>query len=705
MINWNNPHKKMDISLIRKKIKDKLKKVVIGSVLVGTLLTYSGTATYALNENIEVDSSAIEFVDENFRKNVEEEFYYRDIEVINEDNLDIIQDLYLENVSSLDDLAMFSDLNTITIVDSNIDNLDILAKFPNLISLRLSNVTVNNICQNTLDNITTLVLLGNNVINYNDISKFPNLKKISIIQCNNLNNISFVNYLNYLEEVQLYDLNINDISALKNCPNLSSLDVSGLNNKDYSFLNNKKITNLSINETNINDFHFLETLTSLETLSLNTTNFSNAKYIKNCPIKYLNIYGTYISSLSDLPNTIEILEISACTRLDSLEGIKNLPNLNMLNIVDLEHLVNDGIMEYINNSNISFITNNLGANNYLGEINNIASSLITDDMDDFTKMRVISEYVINLMKYTYSKVGEDNKIKSSLEGEGICSHYSLLTQLLGRSAGLDIYQQYGTVNGIGHVWNTVKIEGNWYSLDTTWMDNSFVNENYYLSLITDSTNKNFSTHDFYGTPYNINFNNPYSDTNNENILKWTSYGVIGGDGTGKFNPDNYLTRAEMAQVMVNLFKLESTSDITFKDVDKDSWYYDAVSKCVDAGLIEGYNADSFGPDDYLTYEQIIIVMNRALKKEENMDPVTGNLTTGDKYRQNITRKELINYIDSTIDYYLINEGTYYLNGGTAIIANDNIKLLGITDKIILTEDVKNVNIDNLEVKELDNKIK
>ena len=58
----------------------------------------------------------------------------------------------------------------------------------------------------------------------------------------------------------------------------------------------------------------------------------------------------------------------------------------------------------------------------------------------------------------------------------------------------------------------------------------------------------------------------YDDTDGhwaENeIDRWTEAGVVHGEGNGEFNPDGNMTRAEAAQVFVNLLKLKDKADIT-----------------------------------------------------------------------------------------------------------------------------------------------
>jgi hypothetical protein len=57
-------------------------------------------------------------------------------------------------------------------------------------------------------------------------------------------------------------------------------------------------------------------------------------------------------------------------------------------------------------------------------------------------------------------------------------------------------------------------------------------------------------------------------------------GIITGYEDGKFRPDAYITRAEMAAILQNAFNLEnknfSTASVGYSDVDPSYWAYDAI---------------------------------------------------------------------------------------------------------------------------------
>ena len=52
----------------------------------------------------------------------------------------------------------------------------------------------------------------------------------------------------------------------------------------------------------------------------------------------------------------------------------------------------------------------------------------------------------------------------------------------------------------------------------------------------------------------------------------------------------------------------SVNNISFADVKKGDWYYDAVSFAVDNGIMSGYNAATFGPNDTLNRAMVVQVL-------------------------------------------------------------------------------------------------
>lgn len=101
----------------------------------------------------------------------------------------------------------------------------------------------------------------------------------------------------------------------------------------------------------------------------------------------------------------------------------------------------------------------------------------------------------------------------------------------------------------------------------------------------------------------------------EYIERLASESIISGVGEGKFEPNGQITRAQFAQLLMNM-NLVPAGDIEvpqFRDVSPDAWYSEAVTWAVSCGAAEGMGDGTFAPDAPITREQMAAMMNRFLK--------------------------------------------------------------------------------------------
>lgn len=85
----------------------------------------------------------------------------------------------------------------------------------------------------------------------------------------------------------------------------------------------------------------------------------------------------------------------------------------------------------------------------------------------------IYEWITNNTAYKYGIVGEDQFFENVVQnGYAVCGGYANSFKRLAKAVGLDVNYVSGWPEdgGEGHAWNQVKIDGQWYNLDTTWGD-------------------------------------------------------------------------------------------------------------------------------------------------------------------------------------------------------------------------------------------
>ena len=82
----------------------------------------------------------------------------------------------------------------------------------------------------------------------------------------------------------------------------------------------------------------------------------------------------------------------------------------------------------------------------------------------------------------------------------------------------------------------------------------------------------------------------------------------------RFEPDTTLTRAMFVTVLYRSEGEENNNGRSgFNDVDSNAWYAKAVTWAVDNGIVEGYDSNTFGPNDKITREQMAAIIYRYAK--------------------------------------------------------------------------------------------
>lgn len=99
-------------------------------------------------------------------------------------------------------------------------------------------------------------------------------------------------------------------------------------------------------------------------------------------------------------------------------------------------------------------------------------------------------------------------------------------------------------------------------------------------------------------------NAPYAEA----VQALSEMGIIQGDTSGNFNPDDTVTRAEAAAFLCRLLGIEDTAKekqaTIFSDVPESHWASGYIAAIADLGIITGWNG-KFMPNDSVTYAQII----------------------------------------------------------------------------------------------------
>jgi hypothetical protein len=95
------------------------------------------------------------------------------------------------------------------------------------------------------------------------------------------------------------------------------------------------------------------------------------------------------------------------------------------------------------------------------------------------------------------------------------------------------------------------------------------------------------------------------------IVMLTSRGIVEGDGTYWFKPDESVSRAEAIAMMARAFQYGPANASPFSDVPQEHWAYGAVAQAVQAGIVQGYPDGTFRPDQPLSRVEMAALMAHA----------------------------------------------------------------------------------------------
>ncbi len=98
------------------------------------------------------------------------------------------------------------------------------------------------------------------------------------------------------------------------------------------------------------------------------------------------------------------------------------------------------------------------------------------------------------------------------------------------------------------------------------------------------------------------------------------------DGSVAVRPMDNITRAEVATIFYRLLEHESremfrTEENHFSDVNESDWYNNAISTVVAAGIFEGYDDGTFGPNKAITRAEFAIISSRFSSLEYDGGPL------------------------------------------------------------------------------------
>ncbi|MET4562136.1 transglutaminase-like putative cysteine protease [Lysinibacillus parviboronicapiens] len=104
-------------------------------------------------------------------------------------------------------------------------------------------------------------------------------------------------------------------------------------------------------------------------------------------------------------------------------------------------------------------------------VQEIVTTLNKSAKSDVEKVKAVNDYIVSNTAYTDNTKASPHSAYTVLaEHGGVCQGYALLAHSMLQKLGIETQYIVGYVGQEGHAWNLVKLNGQWYHLDTTWND-------------------------------------------------------------------------------------------------------------------------------------------------------------------------------------------------------------------------------------------
>jgi hypothetical protein len=94
------------------------------------------------------------------------------------------------------------------------------------------------------------------------------------------------------------------------------------------------------------------------------------------------------------------------------------------------------------------------------------------------------------------------------------------------------------------------------------------------------------------------------------IAELVNAGAVGGYPDGTFKPDQTISRAEFATILVKALQLPAKDGKVFDDT-ANHWGREYIATAAAHGIVSGYSDTAFGPDDSITREQMAVMIAKA----------------------------------------------------------------------------------------------
>lgn len=101
----------------------------------------------------------------------------------------------------------------------------------------------------------------------------------------------------------------------------------------------------------------------------------------------------------------------------------------------------------------------------------------------------------------------------------------------------------------------------------------------------------------------------------KDVMALSEKGVVSGDGTGRFNPTDNVTREQFLKMLLAAMDTDvADTENTFADVNERAWYKPYVLTAKNLGIVNGISDTQFGIGMNITRQDMAVMISRALEK-------------------------------------------------------------------------------------------
>ena len=515
---------------------------------------------------------------------------------------------YNNNISDLEPLRNMDTLEMISLGNNNISNIEPIMGLENLdwIAMDENNITDLSCIANRKFKLVTYLGLDRNYIDFSndseqlkiylselqkDMKNYPNstlYKYNRAMICNFATSQRYGNPSNEDNEVKM-DAKIK-----------AKLIEAGADLNNDGILTEKELNDATISYYDENGNWIEATIKSLDLSNMGLTDISGLEYLSG--LEELNLSNNQITNIEPLAHLMNLINLDLS--YNKITDISVLPyyacnyeyrtiNLSHNNITDISSVSNWTIWQ-----NTAYCGWQAGGDpnfrmvNLDLSYNNIEDISGVKDYKCLAKLNLSNNKIkdISALKdynFTVNEPGEESDITDEL------------IEQLASFEGIDLSSNYIDVNAQG---NKAAIQ-------------VFKDKNVYLNV--DNQNRG------------MQFKDVSKDVWYYNSVKYCyDNGIIMGTTDTTFSPNNKLTRGNLVTI---LWRMEGEPKVggeqKFPDVKTSDYYYEAVKWAEKNRIVSGYDNGKFGPNNYITREQLATILKNYADYKKKDTSARADLST------------------------------------------------------------------------------